>query len=257
MLIVNHKRHGINIIDCWYAEQSIKQKGIIRYKYYIGDMPSFSHVKDRTLLSDLTETEEKIIEKFTKNCRYEIRRAPKEGVKCSFFFGKEIKDDMIESFVDFYEAFWKSKGREFLDRKKCIEEIKRYVERDAFAISVALLEKRILVYHTYIIEESRVRLYQSASQFRCDDKGTQQIIGFANRYLHKEDMLYFKNKGKKVYDWGGAGDSEEVLSITRFKESFGGCEFYCYNGEEIRGIKAMLYYFLVKIFSVLWNEWTK
>ena len=105
----------------------------------------------------------------------------------------------------------------------------------------ASVEDRILVYHTYIVEEERARLYQSASQFRTDDTISSNVIGFANRYLHYQDMLWFKEQGKKQYDWGGAGTNEDVESITKFKESFGGTPVTYYNAEETKGILPGMY----------------
>ena len=72
MLLISKKRHGIYIRDCWYAEEPIKEKGIIRYRYYVGENPSFPGVQDRTLLTDLTETEEEMDLNYVKG----------EGINC-------------------------------------------------------------------------------------------------------------------------------------------------------------------------------
>ncbi|MDE6421595.1 MAG: hypothetical protein K2K87_13885 [Lachnospiraceae bacterium] len=55
-------------------------------------------------------------------------------------------------------------------------------------------------------------------------------------------MLFFKNMGKEQYDWGGAGRTGDVESITKFKESFGGEPATFYNGEEVRGAAPKLYH---------------
>ena len=107
---------------------------------------------------------------------------------------------------------------------------------------MAFIGDKLLVYHTYILDEKRVRLYQSASQFRTDESITTKVIGFANRYLHYEDMLFFKRIGKEQYDWGGAGRTEDVESITKFKESFGGTPCVFYNGTQVRGAMPRLYH---------------
>ena len=100
--------------------------------------------------------------------------------------------------------------------------------------------EKILVYHTYIVGEDFVRLFQSASQFRTEEEIPRQLVGMANRLLHKEDMFAFKRVGKKIYDWGGAGTREEVASITKFKESFGGIPKELYEWEESIGIKERI-----------------
>ena len=60
-------------------------------------------------------------------------------------------------------------------------------------------------------------------------------------------MKHFKQLGLRTYDWGGAGHSEEVRSITEFKESFGGTPVIYYNFEQTNGILARLFKCIVKV----------
>lgn len=241
MLIVSKKNKNIPIIDCWYAQHALGMDGVIRYQEAekpIGAQPQ----RFDTLLSDLTEDEETILSHYTKNCRYEVRRAPKEGVSCSMKCGKEITEQDILVFTDFFEQFWASKGISYHEKEKCRAMMRQYAGAGAMALTMAFIGDKLLVYHTYILDEKRVRLYQSASQFRTDESITTKVIGFANRYLHYEDMLFFKRIGKEQYDWGGAGRTEDVESITKFKESFGGTPCVFYNGTQVRGAMPRLYH---------------
>ena len=115
-----------------------------------------------------------------------------------------------------------------------------YAAQNALAITSASVGGKKIIYHTYVIEDTGVRLYHSASLYRQDDAIPQGLVGMANRYLHKEDMLYFKNIGKTTYDWGGAGRTEEVINITKFKESFGGTPVTYYDFTEVKGLWAKL-----------------
>jgi len=235
LLIVSKKHHGINVIDCWYAEHALRQNGIIRYQE--AKKPIGKQVAEfRTLVSDLTEDAEQILSHFSKNCRYEVRRAQRENVSCKMISGKEITQEEIDRFVDFFADFWESKGIHYTEKEKCREQIGQYADAGAFAFTKAYVDGKLLVYHTYIVGDRFVRLYQSASQFRTDDTVSTNLIGYANRYLHYQDMLWFKEQNKERYDWGGAGMNEEVESITKFKESFGGTPAVYYNAEETRGI---------------------
>lgn len=240
MLIVTEKRHGIDIVDCWFAKDRIDRNGVVRYKQSlvpIGD----SCDEFRTLVTDLSESEEDILSHISKNGRYEIRRAPKEGITCESYVGRNISEAFLKEYFDFFEEFWKSKGIEYSEKDKQYSEALKYVQNEAYAITIARKDDKILVYHTYIVGDDFVRLYQSASQFRTDENVTGSVIGFANRYLHYEDMKFFKKLGKVTYDWGGAGLNEDVASITKFKESFGGNEKIQYNSEETVGAAAKLY----------------
>lgn len=242
MLILSKKHKGVDVIDCWYAGQRPDRKGIIRYREAlmpVGDRPREFH----TLVSDLTKTEDEILADFSKNCRYEVRRAQREGITNEFYLGGGITETQIAEFGDYFQAFWKSKGTDYSDqeKEKCREQIRQYAQADAFAITAAKADGEILVFHTYIVDEAYARLYQSASWFRVDERVSASTVGYANRALHYADMLWFKGMGKTRYDWGGAGTEKEVESIARFKESFGGTPRVYYDGEETVGISAGLY----------------
>jgi lipid II:glycine glycyltransferase (peptidoglycan interpeptide bridge formation enzyme) len=51
------------------------------------------------------------------------------------------------------------------------------------------------------------------------------MTGRANRLLHWEDILYFKNQGYEIYDLGGITldeSNKEGQAIAKFKRCFGG-----------------------------------
>lgn len=250
MIRIKEVKRGIGILDVWYAGERVKENGIIRYRE--AKEPFFDKSqKVRTLLTDLMPKEEDIVGKFTKNCRYEIRRAPREGVTVSHYLGQEITAQVCDDFLQYYDAFWRSKGVTDTDIFKQRHEIMKYAKSGCFAITEAKIGEVTVVYHTYVVGDDIVRLYQSASHFRVEEQIAQSVVGMANRYLHKEDLLWFKGLGKISYDWGGAGEREEVASITRFKEAFGGEEAYFYNGEEVIGWKAKLYRKLIAFVNQL------
>lgn len=240
MFWIKERRRGINRIDVWYADECIKQAGIIRYREASKPLAKqFCSV--RTLLSDLTRTEEEILAGFTKNCRYEIRRAPRENVEVYHYINEEITEEVCSKFVEYFADFWKSKGILDIETAKISKEIMKYAKAGHFAVTEARIGMITVVYHTYMIGDNIARLYQSASHFRTEEQIPQSVVGMANRYLHKEDMMLFRGMGKEVYDWGGAGRQDEVASITKFKESFGGKEKFFYEGEAIVGWKAKSY----------------
>jgi len=237
MLKIIKKLHGIQMIECWYAEEPVPDKGIVRYMESSW-MPEKSGVSEfRTLLSDLTETEEEIMSHFSKSCLYKVKRAPREGVTCNMYTPQELLEgSLIKEFAEFFEAFWKSKGVDYQEKEKCVEDITSYAKLGAASIGTASVNGKVQVYHVYVMDENKARLLHSASQFRVEEEIPQTVVGFANRYLHKEAMLFFKQLGKTTYDWGGAGLDEEVASITHFKESFGGQVQIYYNFEMVNGV---------------------
>ncbi len=253
MLVVNRKKkHGVDFREVWYAEEKCGMDGIILYR---GAKKPIGKVlrQVRTLITDLTQSEEEIVSKCQKDCRYQIRRAARENITAEYKVGKEITEKDIENFCCFFIDFWKSKGITDEKYEKYKEEIETYAREGVFAISCAKQNGQILVYHTYIVGDTFVRSYQSASQFRSETINAR-IVGIANRYLHKEDMMYFKKMGKTIYDWGGAGLREEVKNITEFKESFGGQELYYYDCEDTVGLRAEAVKGIINLIGVLTDD---
>ncbi len=163
---------------------------------------------------------------------------------------RDISDSDIIKFIDFFATFWQSKGNTFDNKEGIMNELKTYRDHDALTIAYALIGESKVVYHTHIYDNNVARLLHSASLFRLMDEdadNARNVIGMANRYLHFEEIKYFKQLGLNRYDWGGAGKTEDVKHITEFKESFGGTPYIYYNFEDVVGLKAHLFKLLVKI----------
>ena len=78
MLVVNRrKKHGVDFREVWYAEEKCDLDGIILYR---GAKKPIGKVlrKVRTLITDLTLSEEEIVGRCQKDCRYQIRRAARK-----------------------------------------------------------------------------------------------------------------------------------------------------------------------------------
>lgn len=248
MLVLHRKKHGIDFYTVWFATQLLRKKGIVAYHQYMGEQPKGAK-EFCTLWNDLTETEEEIKKHFSKNCRYYVTRAVREGVSVEIYEGRDITDELIDSFCEFFEAFWETKGSSLENKQKLKKELCTYRDVQALAISCALINEEKAVYHILIKDEKMIRLLHSASLYRLqedEDGQTKNLIGMANRLLHFEEMKYFKNIGLEVYDWGGAGKEEEVIHITEFKKSFGGTEVTQYNFEQSNGIFAKVFKLLTK-----------
>jgi len=239
MIKIEKPIHGTKLITVWFADEPISDEGIIQYKE-----ARFDKNKEEdflTLVSDLDESEEEIKARFSKGCKYKVNRAYREDIDFVIRDSHDIEDGMLETFLDFFEDFWKSKNTELSDRQSLMTEMQAYRRNGALTIAWAVVAGEIAVYHTHIYDDSNARLLHSASLFRLkaeNEEKNKNIIGMANRALHYEEMKFFKAKGLHLYDWGGAGKGEDVASITEFKESFGGCPVTYYDSEQINGLKA-------------------
>jgi len=186
-----------------------------RYSFFQKLVLGFHYESFYTIDIDLNIEEKELLANCKKNTRYEINRARREGVK--FQIGNDI-----DEFVKFYNEFAIAKNMAQISNSDLnLFSSKLYITQ-------AIYQEEILVMHTYLFDDEikRVCLLNSASLFRnCNDPKKHQMIGRANRFLHFEDMLYFKKRGVKVYDFGGyAVDdiNEEREKINKFKKGFGG-----------------------------------
>ena len=251
MLLLDEKKHGIHFYTVWYAEEKLKNPGIVSYREakFLPD-ENIKYEKFDTLISDLTESAEEIKQHFAKNCKYKVNRAYRENIQVQMALSKDITDEDIEEFCQFFVTFWESKGVNYTKTERLKQELRLYRDMGALAIGKACVNDEKAVYHTYVMGDDWARLLHSASLYRLskdEDGRYRNLIGMANRNLHYEEMLFFKECGKTVYDWGGAGTNEEVKSITEFKQSFGGTPATYYEFEQVNGFLAKLFKLAVKI----------
>jgi len=169
-----------------------------------------------TLHTDLKENEDDLFAKIAKNTKYEINRAMKEGIKT------EITN--LYEFLPFFNTFAPTKGLKLLS----LRNLQAYHSSSVF--TKATRGEDVYAMHAYIVDNSnaqnsRARLLYSATVDRTKSELDLNLIGRANRLLHWQDMLYFKQMGICIYDWGGiCGDENNpyTAGIDAFKMAYGG-----------------------------------
>lgn len=181
-----------------------------------------------TLLTNLSESEEELISRLTKDTRKQIRRAQREGITIERLDCRNPKvlDDFNLFWVRFVES--KADAREALDVSVQFHMLHRLAQASLLDMSRALgPQGEPLVYHVFIVAEGRARVLHSASLFRDVGQNSfdRHFMAWANRFLHWQNMLYYKRIGYIYYDMGGwyAGrDDASLLRVNQFKEEFGG-----------------------------------
>lgn len=201
--------------------------------------------KQRTLFLDLEQPEDILFDNIQKTVRYEIKRCEKEMFDFKVLDENSISDSILEDFEKVYNDMYKDKG---INCSLSIPLVNDYIKNNNFILTYTLKENDIYAYHAYTHDECGVRLLYSCSNFR----GLQDLkaeIGRANKYLHWQDIMYFKKMGIKIYDFGGVKSFENPNGIDKFKMNFGGIQKVYYNVVLSNSFKGMLFLFLKNLFK--------
>ncbi len=185
--------------------------------FYKNTKIGFKRTPKYTKLIDISS--DIFIDSFSRSTQYDIRKAKLENIIC------ETSNDK-DSFIAIYNSFLSI--RKISGAKISEKELSIY--GDAFIIRKAYINaNETLVFHSYIYDSNikRVRLLHSVSNNFDITKMPEDkaLIGRANKLLHYNDMLYFKEQGCLTYDFGGYAyntNNKSLIGINSFKDSFGG-----------------------------------
>ncbi len=219
------EKHGLFTVKRVWFKKEIDTKCTLLRLMRIGEPINSETAYNElsyTPISDLTLEENELLMKVRKTCRNEIRRAEKDNLDIFFFDSATINNniEILNEFEAAYKKFAEDLKNEMVSSAYNRNKITQYLKSNCFFLSEA---KRgsLSVYHAYVYDEDEAVLIYSVSDFR-DDSVDRNLAGRANRYLHFQDMIMFKHRGLKVYDWGNVSNPENPNGIDNFKLSFGG-----------------------------------
>jgi hypothetical protein len=152
-----------------------------------------------TLFTDLTSDIEEIRMKFGKTIRQEINRnVKKDNVVIDIIEHPTQKNiiDMIEHYKDFKNFKNLTTDVEYM--KKSFLSIRKNI-----VIFKLIYQNQVLIYHSYIVDNERVKLKTSSSSRNIKDKDIINLISRSNKRMHFEAIKYFKSKKIPIYDGGG------------------------------------------------------
>lgn len=208
-----------------------------------------------TLVIDLAVDKEALLQRIRKDVRYEIRRAEtKDQLVCTLHDSAAISPDMLASLSKEYARLVRRKRITPLN----LQRLERLRGQGALFIGASRAPTGpVLAWHVYLVAKGRVRLLHSLSAFDDeDDAGFRALVGRANRLLHWRDILEFKERGAKLYDFGGwyrGQEDKTKLRINRFKEDFGGEQRLDYNGIQWFGWRGQLAWLAWRMWRAIWQ----
>ncbi len=173
------------------------------------------------LVIDLKQSEEALFAGMNETTRQMVKKAMKDEMTCTC--DVTCTPAVIGAFCDYYDDFAATKGLEKIFRQRLF----LLTEKQRLAITnIAFNDGIMLAWHAYLRTPERAVLLYSASHFRqLKDDPRSKAIMRANRFLHWNDMVAFRDLGLTVYDMGGldaTGKTEETKKIAQFKMAFGG-----------------------------------
>jgi lipid II:glycine glycyltransferase (peptidoglycan interpeptide bridge formation enzyme) len=210
---------------------------LISYSYVRENIchPLFIKKKRFTIIVHLNQDIEILFSNFKTKTRNEVRRAFKENIEFDV-------ENNRQSFLSFYNAFALKKGQDLISKNS-------FMRLKNLVITKASKNNETLVMHAYLLHsgDSKVRLINSAS-CRLEKNANKSLIGWANRFLHYRDMIYFKDRNIIQYDLGGTAHhtrKKDKHKIEAFKCEFGGkiVEEYFYE--------SIPHYVGLKLYSTL------
>ena len=239
------RRSPIMIKNYWFGQRPMQHAmpDIARIHSIPGPLTGAVNIESWTLLTDLTGTDSDLMALLHRDTRNILRRAEREGISVERYACHD--PNILNDFEMLYNKFSESKPevRDILKISVQMHILKRIASAGMLEVSRAMgRDGEPIVYHVFIIADGRARLLHTASLFReAQSSKHRNYLGWANRYLHWQEILHYKHQGYSQYDWGGwypGKDNNSLVRINQFKQEFGGkvvCEYDATYGCTILG----------------------
>ena len=234
-----YKSHFLVRGEVWYDHEPDQTPvDWILYRQRSRPIPGARCKVFSTILLDLNQGQEVLLQQMSRSTSYGIRRAcDKDKIVCQCL--NPVSHEMLDSFEETYKGFAAIKGLPPLDRPFLDQLAKDSCLELSFATNP---EGKSLAYHAYYRNLERSCLLHTFSLHQMlADSAARNAIGRANRYLFWCDIVRHQDKGLKYFDFGGwypGSTDQERLDINRFKEGFGGRIVREYNCEQILSLKG-------------------
>lgn len=226
MVLFKKKFYFFEITDCWFIHKfHLFDLFRLRVYSYVTNPVKFpffyKKVSSYTIELSLLDSVDLIQSRFNSTNRNEINRAIREKIETDYSYN-------IDLFVGIYNEFASNKNIYPVKKRNLINIGK------SLQLSFAYHNNIPIVAHAYITDTQNgiARLYLSGSK-RLTGSIEKKLVGYANKLLMYNDMLYFKKSGFLKYDFGGYAmntKNKNLQGINDFKKSFGGiikkCDSY-------------------------------
>ena len=206
--------------EIWFEEEAPASPGvdILVARQRSAPAPGIPCKHFLSIVNDIGGPEDAVMGTFAKDCRYQIRRAGKDGLTAEFITSPAAR---IDEFREFYDGFAKVKSITPASRLW----LEAAAASGQLVLTTASCKGSVLIWHAYLVVGNTCWLEHSASYFRGGNGEFTHLVGRANRWLSWQDILAFRGRGITRYDWGGLWPDESThdrAGINGYKRSFGG-----------------------------------
>ncbi|HBN5713163.1 TPA: hypothetical protein L3G43_002463 [Morganella morganii] len=213
MITIKFKYGFIKFKDIWFPHK-YSFRDLFGFTSYKGGnfKNCFGFFKEykKSVRHDLTVSSDIIWNNIKKNTRYDINKGKQANLLTTF--------DTIGymEFINLYNIFLEKKSLSLQPLN--LNRLEKY--KNNIKITSIFKDDTWLSIHVYLYTEQYAELLYSIVNIDIDHK----LTGIANKLLHWNDILYYKNNGISIYDWGGLPMDDSLPGISKFKLSFGGQE---------------------------------
>jgi hypothetical protein len=240
--MITYKSRFLTRSEVWFDEEPHHngRADWLLYNFCPRSVPGTRWREFYTYLIDLTQNQEQLLARLNEDTAYKIRRArARDKIVCECCDPTDRR--IADQFEDVYNSFAAMKGLHPLERAR----LNSIISAKALDLSVARdPEGNALVYHAIYRNEHRAtELYLPSLYRKLSDSAARNFVGRANRYLVWSDILRYKERGLKWFDFGGwypGKTNQALLNINEFKRGFGGEITREYRCEQILTLKGWL-----------------
>lgn len=201
------------------------------------------HEKYNTSVLDLSKSETELYNNIHSTFRYDIRNAEKKRISTQLYFNPDKKDCL--KLINNYNLFAHKKGLQKMNFKW----VMALQKKGNICFSKVFLNHTEIATHVYIFDKETISLSSSFHNIEFKD---DKLRSASNKLLHWKDILSFKEKGFKYYDFGGI-NPQKLPGVSKFKTSFGGQTI-----ESFRFIKTNVFiYTIITILKNLRSKWIR
>ena len=220
---------GIRISHIWFASK--EELSLELYKKEKADLycfhgvsPDFSYLEKSggvqlSIIKDISLPEEDLFQTLGKHLRQYIKRSEKEKKAVIEIFDSTYlakHPEIIVSCKTLYEKMFYDKGMKV---KFNIKLMNKYILKDSMVIGFLKVDEEPVGFSAVIYKEKMARLWLAAYDFR-NERIDSQVLSRAHQRLDWNLLLWCKNNGVKLFDFGGVNSFDTPDGIAKFKMSF-------------------------------------